>query len=278
MLHFSLVEHNMSTTARHAIKPKVLTLLELCQSVTDFRQFPPSSTASYNYQVQSNTAQILTRRLYLHPLTINPNAKQQLAKLPSSTANSPDNEQRHQSNVEKVRDKHRRKKKSSHDDLTILSTSLPLLTRTNPKSDIRPSREKISMQIDEDINSDFELSATNISLNQPSFNSFTRRKFPKPRSVDSHPPVIGNQQKIYRKTEKMNVWHQLDRTLHRPTPLDPPTTPLGSEASFKFDNDQEENQYSNYQSIQELHIYKRNRLETSFTDDGHDYDHVIYDE
>ena len=271
----------MSTTARHAIKPKVLTLLELCQSVTDFRQFPHSSTASYNYQVSSNTAQILTRRLYLHPLTINPSAKQQLSKLSNTTVNSPDNEQRHQSNVDKGRDTHRRKKKSSHDDLSILSTSFPLLTRANPKSDVRPSRDKISMQTDEDTISDFELSATNISLNQPSLNSFTRRKLPKSRSVDPHPSVIGNQQKIYKKpsrVEKMNVWHHLDRTLERPTPLDPPTTPFGSEASFIIDNDQAEHQYLNYQSIQEVHIYKRNRLETSFIDNGHDYDHLIYDD
>jgi len=46
-------------------KGKSLTLLELCQTLKDFR-----CTTS------RSTAQILTRRLYLHPLTISTHAKQ----------------------------------------------------------------------------------------------------------------------------------------------------------------------------------------------------------
>lgn len=48
-------------------KGKSLTLLELCQTLKDFR-----CTTS------RSTSQILTRRLYLHPLSLSTNAKQYL--------------------------------------------------------------------------------------------------------------------------------------------------------------------------------------------------------
>ena len=272
----------MSTTARHAIKPKVLTLLELCQSVSDFRQLPLPSTTPYNYQFSSNTAQILTRRLYLHPLTINPNARQQqLSKITTSTANSPDFEHRRQSNAEKHRDTRQKKKKSSQHDLTVLSTSLPLISRINPKSDVRHSREKVFMQTDDDLNSDLELSTTSNTLNQPSLTSFTRKRLSKARPSDTHPSVVVNQQKIYKKpsrVEKINVWHHLDQTLERPLPIDPPTTPLGSDSNFNVDNNPSDSPYVNYYSIDQMYISKRNQLETSVTDDENEYDHLIYDE
>ena len=59
-----------STTTRHPVKARSLTLLELCQTINELRH-----TSS------RNTAQILNRRLYLHPLTISTNAKQHSSRI-----------------------------------------------------------------------------------------------------------------------------------------------------------------------------------------------------
>jgi len=276
----------MSTTARYPIKPKNLTLLEICQSISGYRH-PPPSVSSYQYQYQSsaNTAQILTRRLYLHPLTINPNQKQQLSKTsttPRTTVVTPsDIEHYHQLNYDKNHETHHTKKKLSHRGLAILSSSFPLRTRINQKSETRHYRDKASIHIDGDMNSDYDASTTTGSFNQPSLPSITRGTFSSTHSLCPRPAYenLINRRKTYMKPnrlEKVNVWHHLDQTLERPMPLDPPTTPLSNVPGFDIENDEPQNSCLNYKSIQEIKIYKRNPIHNSFTDQENDYDDYIY--
>ncbi len=232
----------MSTTARYPIKPKTFTLLELCQSFSDFRR-PPASASSY--QSSSNTAQILTRRLYLHPLTVNPNPKPQLPKISNTAITSPDHEQRPQLSSDKNRDIHHTKIKSSYSGLAVLSSSFPLTPRINSKPDTRHFRDKASIHTDDEIISDYDVSTTTISFNQPSLPSITRGTFSSTHTKCTRPSHMMNHQKTYRKPnrlEKVNVWNHLDRRLQRPIPidlsmtpidlpprrLDPPTTPMYS--------------------------------------------------
>jgi hypothetical protein len=98
--------------------------------------------------------------------------------------------------------------------------------------------------------------------------------------------------------------HSLDRTLQRAIPISPPTTPLGQsmaqfdpptarlepitapleslaasldiDTNFNSENDEPEDEYFNYNSIQEIKIYKRNPRHKSFINDDNDYDDYIY--
>lgn len=272
----------MSTTARYPIKPKTLTLLELSQSISDFRH-PPPSLSSYQYQSSPNTAQILTRRLYLHPLTINSNFKQQALKTSATTtavsgvAVTPtDNEQRPHINIEK-----NRKHKSSHRGLAILSSSFPLTTRMNYKPDIRHSRDKISIHTDNDTNSDLDASITSISFNQSSLPSIARGTTSSTHTICTRPSCITNRRKTYTKptrVEKVNVWNHLHETLQRPIPMDPPTTPLGNVSDLDIKYNESENHYLNYNTIQEIKIYKRYPIHNPFIDEDNDYDDYIYNQ
>lgn len=273
----------MSTAARYPIKPKTLTLLELSQSISDFRH-PPPSVSSYQFQASSNTAQILTRRLYLHPLTINSSLKQPSLKSFTTSATdvtSTDNEQRSQINIDKNRDIKHKKHKSSHHGLAILSTSFPLTTRIISKPDARHSRDKISIHTDNDTNSEYDASITSISLNQASLPPITRGTTSSTHTVCTRPSCVINRRKTFTKPtrlEKVNVWNHLNRTLQRPIPMDPPTTPLGNVSDFTIEYDRPHNQYFNSNTIQEIKIYKRYPIHNQFIDDDNDYDNYIHNQ
>ncbi len=276
----------MSSTARYSIKPKNLTLFEICQSINDHRH-PPPSVSSYQFQYQSsvNTGQILTRRLYLHPLSINPNQKQQVSKTstnaPTTVATPSNSEQHHQLNYDKNRVKHHTKNKLSHRGLAVLSSSFPLTTRMNSKPDTRHSRDKTSMHNDGDMNSDYDGSTTTGSFNQFSLPSITRGTLSTTRSLCTRPAGgnLTNRRKIYTKPnrfEKIDVWHHLGQTLERPMPIDPPTTPLINVSDFNIENDEPQNSYISYNSIQAIKIYKRYPIHNPFTDEDNEYDDYIY--
>ena len=190
---------------RYPIKAKSLTLLELCQSIHDFRN--PSSR---------NTAQILTRRLYLHPLTINSNAKTHPSKFSSHTSldlTRPDVSSQHS------------KKKSSHKrrsqrDLTIQSSSVPLLTRRSTKLNVSTTTT------DEESTNEFEVSRTTFASNQVSLPPLITHHTP---SSSTRPSKLLHQKKskpIRPRMEKVDVWGELAHALRRPIPQDPPTTPF----------------------------------------------------
>ena len=197
-----------ATTERYPIKAKSLTLLELCQSIHDFRN--PSSR---------NTAQILTRRLYLHPLTINANAK---------THDEP-----------KKTSPHRRR---SQRDFTLHSSSVPLLTRMSTK--VTPP--------------DFETSQSTFATNRVSLPPVLKpkRSVSTRPSHKVHPKKV---KPLRAKPEKVDVWEELANTLQRPVPQDPPTTPFHDISELYFEStDENDDAYpSPYHSIQEIKIFKR---------------------
>lgn len=262
-----------TATARSSVKPKSLTLLELCQTINDLRH-----TSS------RNTAQILTRRLYLHPLTINTNAKQHSTKIVNN--HLLDIEQINQANLGKKNSSH---KKKSYHGLAILSSSLPLTTRTNTK---------VNSSTISDSSTDIEASTTTIASSQISLppvnrgisSSSSKRTVSTNRSSYSsnkqklitnlHKPSVSlyktsmNQQKPPAKEndrwEQVDVWLHLARTLTRPIPKDPPTTPLDALLDFHLDDVQESEQEEplTYNLIQEIKIYKRNHVGNSTTDES----------
>ncbi|CAF2742859.1 unnamed protein product [Rotaria sp. Silwood2] len=234
-----------STTAPHPIKPKSLTLLELCQTINDLRHTSSRSTA-----------QILTRRLYLHPLSVNANAKQQSTKIINN--NLLHIEQVNQANFEKRNSPRQHK---PYRGLAILSSSLPLTTRTNTK---------LNSTITIDSCSDFEASTTTMSssnrVNLPSINRGISSSSSSKRSVPIRSSYIPSQQKptgnYNNRWEKVDVWLHLARTLQKPIPKDPPTTPLDVLLDYELENieEPEQEQQPNYNSIQEIKIYKRNHV------------------
>ena len=272
----------MSTTARYPIKPKTLSLLEICQSISDFRQqHPPPSVASYQYHVTPNTSQILTRRLYLHTLTIKPNPnKQQIPKTLSTNLSSIDGESpRQTTQSEKSRENTREKKKPSQPNLAIFSSSLPLITRLNTKPETRHAyRQRGSLQTDEDTNSENDISTTANSLRVPSLTGVNRGTLASTGSKCTRPSCLVNHQKLYPKPirqRKINAWNHLDQTLERPIPMDPPTTPLIHMSNYNFDHEEISDPYSNYHSIQQIRIYKRNPMQRPFLDVDHEYDDYL---
>ncbi|CAF0825850.1 unnamed protein product [Rotaria sordida] len=274
--------HMASATARYPLKPKTLTLLELCQSFHDFRH-PPVSLSSYQSQSSSssssssNSSHVLTRRIYLHPLTLNPHSKQHSLKHSSvHSLTTFDHEQRsHQLNSDKNREIHHIKNKSSFHGLAVLSSSAPITTRINTKSDTRHIRDKQFLNIDEDINSDYDVSTLTISSSQPSLQSLTRGTSSSTHTICTRPSCVMNNRKTYFKSnhwDKVDVWNHLDRTLERPMPTDPPTTPFNTVVDLNKENDELQEQYSNYNSIQEIKIYKRNPIQKTNIDQNDDND------
>ena len=240
-----------STTVRYPVKPKSLTLLELCQTINDLRHAP-----------SRNTAQILTRRLYLHPLTINANAKQQSSKIMNNSVT--DTEQRHHINLDKKLLPHRHKVPHG---LAILSSSLPLITRTNSKTNT-------TVPTDES-----ESSTTTISSNRtvPSINrgpppssssSNKRTTLPRPSYITSQPKSSSHYKNRW---EKVDVWHQLAISLQKPIPKDPPTTPLDVLTDDYLDNIRESEQQSqqwNYGGIKGIKIFQRTPVCKSIFDEN----------
>jgi hypothetical protein len=245
-----------STTTRYPVKTKTLTLLELCQTINDLR-----------YTSSTSTAQILTRRLYLHPLTISSNAKQHTSKLIAN--NLLEFEQLNQPNFQKktVPSKHG----ESYRGLQILSSSFPLTTRTNTKL-------STSITTDNDSSNLNEPSTATISTNQSSLPPISRvTSSSSKHTISTRSSYISHHQRTnfnyIHRPEKVDVWNQLARTLQRPMPKDPPTTPFDTSSSSDYhlqniqETDQEQEQTNN-NSIQEIKIYKRNPIYNSFINEN----------
>lgn len=249
-----------STTVSHSVKPKSLTLLELCQTINDLRHVSSRSTA-----------QILTRRLYLHPLTINSTAKQQSTKIINN--NLLQIERINQAHLEK---RNSPAKQKPYRGLAILSSSLPLTARSSTKQ---------ASSLISDSSNDFETSSTSFTSSRGSFPTANRNN-PLLSNRVTLPPIsrvtststkhtllskssyIPSQSKSYTNNEdhweKIDVWVHLARTLQKPTPIDPPTTPL--DGSFNLDleifqdenqQQQQETEQDNHHFIHEIKIYKR---------------------
>jgi hypothetical protein len=234
-----------TTTTRYPVKAKSLTLLELCQTINDLRQVS-----------SKNTTQILTRRLYLHPLTISHNAKQHSSKLNAN--NLLDIEEFNQtiSGRKKFSSKHYQ----SYRDLSVLSSSFPLSIRSNNKLNS-------SINSDRDSNGDCEASSTSISTNpvrlpriprklisssSSASSSSSKRTLPTRSpfvSIERKPKPVSNNERV----EKIDVWRHLAQALQRPIPKDPPTTPL----DIICDSQHENVPPKNYNSIQQIQIFKR---------------------
>ena len=242
---------------RYPIKAKSLTLLELCQSIHDFRN--PSSR---------NTAQILTRRLYLHPLTINSNAKVHPSKFTSHT--SLDLTQTGTSHHSKKKSSHKRR---SHRDLTIQSSSVPLVNRANTKLNVSGTTT------DEDSTNDFEVSRTTFSSNQVSLPPILTRRTPSSSkgTISTRPAKIFHQKKIKPirlPPEKVDVWGQLAYALRRPIPQDPPTTPFYETYDSPLDDipseppEEEEEEPRLVTPIPVVRLFKRTQRQRSMSDDN----------
>lgn len=237
-----------STTPRYPVKAKSLTLLELCQTINELRHTSPR-----------NTAQILTRRLYLHPLTISTNAKQQSTKIIAN--NLLEIEQINQTNLEKRKTPLKRK---SHRGLSVLSSSLPLTTRPPPKLNI-------SLTLDHDSSNDCETSTTTISTNQINLPPINRNltSSSSKRTVSTHSSsYIPIQPKPHHnnRLEKIDAWRHLAHALQRPVPKDPPTTPLDIASDFQLHSPPEEN----INAIQQIQIFKRKPVYDSIIDENED--------
>lgn len=274
-----------STTSRYPIKPKTLTLLELCRSFHDFRH-PPPTVSSYQSQLAPTAAHVLTRRVYLHPLTLNSTFKQQSIKSASNNSLSTlDSDFRHSLNFEKPRTTYV-KNKAAFNGLAVLSSSAPIRTRIKAKLDARNSRDKPLMNMDDDASSDVETSITTFSSNQLSLHALARGTSSSTHTACTRPACVLSHQKAFTKSnryDKIDVWNHLSETLQRPMPTDPPTTPLHIVSDFDKENDESTNPFLNYNSIQEIRIYKRNphkksTLEQDNDADDNKDDHYIYNE
>lgn len=192
-----------STSVRSPVKAKSLTLLELCQTINELQQTSSRSTA-----------QILTRRLYLHPLSISPNAKQHTSKIIAN-------------NLFQLEEPISTKTPSprnppSYRGLSILSSSLPLIARTNGKSNISS------------FNVESEESTSTLGINAMSLPVIPRNTTALSSSSRKTTSTRSSFIAIQRKSkstppppsEKIDVWRHLAQTLQRPPPKDPPTTPL----------------------------------------------------
>ena len=195
-----------STTVRHPpVKAKSLTLLELCQTINELQQTSSRSTA-----------QILTRRLYLHPLSISPNAKQHTSKIIANNLLQLE---------EPIQTKTPSPRNPPYRGLSILSSSFPLIARTNGKSN--------ASSLNTDTESDESTGTLGINAmslpvlprNTTALSSSSRKTTSTrssfiaiQRKSKSTPPLPA--------PEKIDVWRHLAETLQRPPPRDPPTTPL----------------------------------------------------
>lgn len=231
--------------------------------MNDFHQASlpvPPTVSTYQYQTSTNTAQILTRRLYLHPLTINNHAKQALAKCELTSSES---DSRPSLSLEKSK-----AKGPPPRGLAILSTSLPLIARITGKPEPRFPRDKSSTTVDTDTTSETDVTSSKGSFTQSSLPSIIRGRLP--RRI----PVRIKQPKETPRWEKAHVWFNMDQVIHRTTPVNPPSTPADMIPDYRLPTLERETSTINYKTIQEIRIYKRNPKRYSAIDE----DEPIYDE
>ncbi|CAF0802924.1 unnamed protein product [Adineta ricciae] len=208
-----------ATVPRNSVQAKSLTLLELCQTIHDLR-----------HMSSRDTSQILTRRLYFHPVNTKSSYKPQSSKLIARgiLRTNPMVEEKPTSSF--------RKRTSPH-DLSILSSSFSLVSRTHFKTNICTTTEN-------DDNNDLETSTITSSLNQISLAPITQRPpvLSKKKMMPNKSLYVPNPNKrtvlLTEKNDKkrMNVWNYLHHNLDRPFPQDPPTTPLHYSTDFDIQN------------------------------------------
>lgn len=261
-----------STTERYPIKAKSLTLMELCQSIHDFRN--PTTR---------NTAQILTRRLYLHPLTVSGALKMHSTKISTNQNQHQQhhqyqlhhlhhhyhhhhNQQQHPSSQNNSNHQNENGRSSSLEkkaisganriskDFTIHSSSVPLVSRSMGKLNNSTVTEVESTN-------DLEASVATMSTNPTILpNVHSRKTTPTIKRAaslrTSHTFYQRKVRPIRQRPEKVDVWGQLAHTLERPVPIDPPTTPFTQLNDFHFesvvfDDKQESPRYYSRQEFQE---------------------------
>ncbi|UJR08119.1 hypothetical protein I4U23_012396 [Adineta vaga] len=200
---------------RHPVQAKSLTLLELCQTIQDLRR-----TSS------QDASQILTRRLYFHPINTKSNSKQrQSSKLVARGILQTTPSQ----------------KQTSHPNLSILSSSFSFATRSN-------SKMNSSIMTDNDDTNELEISTVTSSFNQISLAPITQRPplLTKRRTALNRSLYIPDRQLVQLTdkidTQRLNLWNYINKKFDRPCPQDPPTTPLHN--STDFDIQQQESYYS----------------------------------
>ncbi|CAF1022609.1 unnamed protein product [Adineta ricciae] len=213
-----------ATVPRNSVQAKSLTLLELCQTIHDLRH-----TSS------RDTSQMLTRRLYFHPVNTKSSCKSQSSKLIARGVlrTNPMVEEKLTSSF---------RKRTSSRDLSILSSSFSLVARTNSKANTCTPTEND--------NNDLETSTIISSLNQLSLAPITQRPpvLSKKKTMPNKSLYVPNPNKrtvlLTEKNDKkrMNVWNYLHHNLDRPVPHDPPTTPL--HYSTDFDIQHQKSYYS----------------------------------
>ncbi|CAF0759639.1 unnamed protein product [Didymodactylos carnosus] len=193
------MEKEVMTT--QTIKPKTLTLLELCQSITNLR----SSTNKMS--LSPNTSHILTRRLYLHPLS------------KSKSSSLADIETRQHLNLEKKK-LTRDRTHASHRGLAILSSRLPLKTRqTTVLNNL--SNESHHRQIKHRLATDLDI-IRNESVQFEDDDEYDYLSTP----ASSSTIITTSHSSKSDKWMKFNIWQHIDTVLQRPSPKQPPSTPL----------------------------------------------------
>lgn len=208
-----------ATAPRHSVQAKSLTLLELCQTIHDLR-----------HMSSRDTSQILTRRLYFHPVNTKSNCKPQPSKLIARGI------LRTNPIVDEKSTVSFRKRMPSR-ELAILPSSFSLVARSTSKINSWIATEN------ED-NNELETSTITSSLNQISLAPITQRPpvLSKKKTMPNKSLYVPNPNKrtvpLTEKNDRrrMNVWNYLHHNIDRPIPQDPPTTPLHYSTDFDIQN------------------------------------------
>ncbi|CAF0735565.1 unnamed protein product [Didymodactylos carnosus] len=188
----------MMTT--RTVKPKTFTLLEICENITNIR----SSTSKTS--LSPNVSHILTRRLYLHPLS----------KL--KTRSMVEIETRQHINLEKKKLIKDRTHVSTR-GLAILSSSLSLKTRkTTPLNYL--SNETYHKRIQNQV-TDSQLFEESIQ-GEDDDDEYEYLRTPTSSSMNTITPYSSSSDQW----TKFNIWQHIDSVLQRPSPKQPPSTPL----------------------------------------------------
>ena len=251
---------SMSTTARSLVKPKNLTLMDMCNSMHDLHQTQP----------QPVTAQILTRRLYLHPLSINANTRHPVPK----TANSDSMLIESEKKIERIKPK-----PLALRGIAIVSTSLPVTSRSHHKNERRYHKRKSPKLFDSDLQSYSNFSSsTVVSLNQS--NVTLPPITLKTKANSNRSPCSLYSQNINKKisdADRARVWFNFDNLLQQPELLVPPSTPFDKNSEQNHSNIEREASTLTYKTIQEIKIYKRNPIHPMmFDDEDPFYDETLF--
>lgn len=238
----------MSNTSRSSLKPKNLSLLEMCQSIQDFRQNPNSNSSSQSFNRHSHQQSSMSQSTY---------------KISSTNEN------------DKKLDKAMPKKSSNVQGLAVLSSSLPLTARYS-RVENRNHRRRISKDFDQvsSVENDFS-SMTSVSFTQsttlPAIGNGSNEKRKKNKSSSKTLPDF-----IFGQNKSKSTEQNLNRK--RINPIAPPTTPLHSSPDFNSPTlEREQTIYQPIKSIQQIQIHRRKATlrKILFEQDDHVFDESL---